>query len=187
MPRYVVFKAAGQNAHLLVSPTGADNDFLVFAKEQGPNGNNLRIAIAVAGNNTALSVTKAGNDITINSATGGTGLPTSTANEIVALLNNSTITNPFVVAEIAPGNSGLTATAAVALTNLAGGTNTNVNTAETLTAIGSVEAGNDEDAIAALATSAVPHIALSEQQLKFKYAASGTSPFSREKLVPASW
>lgn len=83
------------------------NANLVFtADTAGTAGNNIRIRYVVAGNNTALSVALASTDITVNLATNGSGIPTSTANQIKAALDANGGIAALINTTLASGSDG---------------------------------------------------------------------------------
>lgn len=91
------------------------------ADAAGTGGNAITVAFVVAGNNTPLTIGVVGNAITINVATNGTGVPTSTADQVIAAIAASGPAQALVDAERGPNASGAGIVNAIALTNLAGG------------------------------------------------------------------
>jgi hypothetical protein len=117
-----LFYGIGNRATLTTALAGSNNDFMVFARALGTPGNSVRVRIVVSGASTPLSVTASGNDITINSATNGSSQAISTAQQVVDAINNSLTASPLVWARVAEGNDGTGVVAALAFTNLTGGT-----------------------------------------------------------------
>lgn len=113
--------------------TGTNNDFSVTARKYGSSP--LTIALVdPSANNATLSVTKTNDAIAVSLATGSGGAITTTAQQVVNLLNTSNITKGHVVAALAPSNDGtgvVTALAATALADWVGTTPTLDVTLET--------------------------------------------------------
>jgi hypothetical protein len=101
----------------VVTALGSNKDICFASKNNAVPG----IAIVVAGNNTALSVGVASSDITVYSATGGTGLATSTAAQIVAAMNAYPAAFALMVARLAAGQDGTGITGALTHTHGANG------------------------------------------------------------------
>lgn len=112
----------GARATLTTALTGTNNDFLFKARYDGTQGNAIRVRIVVAGVSTPLSITVSAKDITINSATTAGSAASSTAAQVIALFNTTPAACALAYAELAPGNDGTGVVAALAFTNLAGGT-----------------------------------------------------------------
>lgn len=111
-----------QYAKLTTAMAGTNNDLTFYAKTPGAAGNNIRVRIVVAGASTALSVSVATNDITINSATSAGSAATSTAAQVrTAVLASVPAMALLGSVENATGNDGTGVVAALAFTNLAGG------------------------------------------------------------------
>jgi len=62
----------------------SNSQIFVVAKQAGSIGNQYAVRLLVSGNNTALSVSLSGTVLTIRSATNGSGIATSTANDVIA-------------------------------------------------------------------------------------------------------
>jgi hypothetical protein len=103
---------------------GGDNDLRYTARAGGTGGNSITIEYVVAGNNTPLTIAVTARDIVVNVATDGAGLPTSTANDILAAVNLSLAARTLVTVAVAAANDGSGVVAAVAQTNLATGAGT---------------------------------------------------------------
>ncbi len=94
--------------------------YAVTADARGPGGNSIRIRHVNPGaNNAALAVSVSGNDITVSLATDGVGALTSTGAQIVAAINAHAGASALVNASTSDGSG---VAAAMAFTNLAGGT-----------------------------------------------------------------
>lgn len=105
--KYVAFNVTGPNKASYQTFFEASNTNLVFtADTAGTAGNNIRIRYVVAGNNTALSVSVSSSDITVNLATNGSGIPTSTAAQVLAAINASGPASALIDVAHAPGSNG---------------------------------------------------------------------------------
>jgi phage tail sheath protein FI len=90
--------------------------------EQGATANAITIeAVNPGTNNAALAVAVTGSAITISLATGGTGLATSTASQVLAAINAFPAASALIIAELAPTSTGASVYAAHAATPLTGG------------------------------------------------------------------
>jgi hypothetical protein len=113
-----------KNATLTTAFAGNHNDLKFTAKPAGTVGNGYRVAFVVSGASTPLSVGLSGNDVTVTVQTNGSSVAISTAAQVLAALQASApISAKFEVA-LAAGNDGTGVVAALALTNLTGGTQT---------------------------------------------------------------
>lgn len=105
--KYVAFNVTGPNQASYQTFFDTPNTDLRFlADVAGTAGNNIRIRYVVAGNNTALSVAVASNDITVNLATNGSGVPTSTAAQVLAAINASAPASALISVAHASGSDG---------------------------------------------------------------------------------
>lgn len=111
-------------ATLTTALAGVQND-LTFtsraARHQQESGNAVRVRYVVAGASTPLTVAVAGNDITVNVATSSGSVATSTAAQVRDAVNASVPASALVTAALATGNDGTGVVAALAYTNLTGG------------------------------------------------------------------
>lgn len=112
------FRAATLSTNL----AGNNNDLTYTAKAKGAAGNSIRVRYVVAGNDTALSVAVSGSDITVNSATDSGGAATSTATQVKDAIDASAPAAAKVSVANKTGNDGTGVIAALAYTNLTGGT-----------------------------------------------------------------
>lgn len=105
--KYVAFNTSGPNAASFTTFFEPPNSNLVFtADAAGTAGNSIRIRYVVAGTGTSLSVVVASTDITVNLATNGSGVPTSTAAQILAAINASGAAAALINTAHAPGSDG---------------------------------------------------------------------------------
>nr|WP_157049483.1 hypothetical protein [Moorella glycerini] len=108
----------------------ADNNAIVWtAKQAGVGGNNITITLVNNGASLPLkiqSVNVATKDITIQLATDAGGVVTSTAQQVIDLVKGDYAASSLVDVANATGSTGAGVVAAVAATNLAGGTDANV-------------------------------------------------------------
>lgn len=117
-----VAAGTGGSAVLTTGTVGANNAITWTAQDPGADANEVRIQLRnPAGNSQALSVDVDGTDIIVNLATDGAGAITTTAAQALAAVNEDNTASGMVVAANATGSSGAGVVAAVALTNLAGG------------------------------------------------------------------
>jgi hypothetical protein len=101
--------------------TGAGG-ILFLAKAAGPAGNSVTFALTGTGTpNLPLVVTTVGTAVSVQMATDGSGVPTSTVQQIAEAIRTDPSANT-VMAASATGTITTTPTANVAPTNLAGGT-----------------------------------------------------------------
>lgn len=92
-------------AEVIIGKSATNTGVLYTANQAGAAGNNLRIRYVNPGTASAtLSASLSGDDITVNLATDTEGLPTSTANDVLAEVNN--ITDTPVTAALADGSDG---------------------------------------------------------------------------------
>lgn len=104
--KFVAFNVSGPNAATYTTFFNpSDSNLLFTADLPGVAGNSIRIRYVVAGTNTALSVSVASNDITVNLATNGSGVPTSTANQIKAALDGSGPASALINTTLSPPTS----------------------------------------------------------------------------------
>ncbi|HYS55023.1 MAG TPA: S8 family serine peptidase [Thermoanaerobaculia bacterium] len=106
-----VFCGRGSNA-LTTSFDGANNDLIFTSKLALATP--VSVSFVVGGRNTALSVSGVSGNVTINVATNSSGAATSTAANIITLLQNS----PTVGVRLAPGNDGTGAVGSMSSTPL---------------------------------------------------------------------
>ena len=111
-----------KNATLTTAHAGTHNDLLFRAKPAGTVGNGYRVAFVVSGVSTPLSVGISGNDLTITVGTNGASAAISTAAQVMAAVKASAPASAKFEVELATGNDGTGVVAALALTNLTGGT-----------------------------------------------------------------
>jgi hypothetical protein len=106
--KYVAFPVAGPSKGIFEtsfeSPT--NTNIVYTAKTAGVAGNSIRVRYVVSGNNTPLSVSVSTNDITVNLATNGSGVPTSTADQVKAAVIASGPANALVDVADAAGEDG---------------------------------------------------------------------------------
>jgi hypothetical protein len=127
------------NARLLLDPTGSNNSLLLVAKEAGPDGNDISIALLdPSANDQSLVISVLDKEIVVSLATGSGGAITTTAEELKTALE----INLETLALISITEVGLISgtVAAVAKTNLSGGLG---NSALTITARDVGSEGND--------------------------------------------
>ena len=87
---------------------GDDNDLIITALEKGEPGENISIQYVDPGAaNQPLSVTVTGNQITVNLATDLNGTITTTAEDIMDMLNSDASTRDLVAVEREAGQTGL--------------------------------------------------------------------------------
>lgn len=115
------FWGTGGRATLTTALAGANNDVTLIARTPGTAGNSITFRIVVAGVSTPASVGVVANAITFNSATNAGSAATSTAADVVRLLNLDAAASLLVWTRIADGNDGTGVVAALAVTNLTGG------------------------------------------------------------------
>jgi len=107
-------------AEVTIGKSATNTGILYTANEAGAAGNNLRIRYVNPGTASAtLSASLSGDDITVNLATDTKGLPTSTANDVLAEVNS--ITGAPVTAALADGSDGTGVVKARDFVSLAGG------------------------------------------------------------------
>lgn len=117
-----VAAGTGGSATLTTGTVGANNAITWTAQDPGADANEVRIRLLdPAGNSQALAVDVDGDDIIVSLATNGSGVITSTAAQVIAAVNEHDAASGMVVAANAAGSSGAGVVLAVALTNLAGG------------------------------------------------------------------
>lgn len=115
--KYVAFPVTGLGRAVLFTATGISNGEIAYtAVTPGTGGNSIRVRYVVAGINTSLTTTVSVNDITVNLATNGSGVPTSTASQVITSVNAAA--SALVVASLVPGNSGAGVLAAMGFTSL---------------------------------------------------------------------
>lgn len=106
--KFVAFPVAGPNAasYQTAFETPLHTNLVFTADAIGVAGNSIRIRYVVAGNNTPLSVSVSTNDITVNLATDGSGVPTSTANQVKTALDGSGPASALINTTLAVGENG---------------------------------------------------------------------------------
>ncbi len=82
----------------LTTGTSGTNRITWRAKNVGPLGNSIQIAVVKSGNNTPLSVTVSAQTITVNLATDASGNATSTCAQVVTAVNNNAPASALVQA-----------------------------------------------------------------------------------------
>jgi hypothetical protein len=103
---------------------GSNNDLIFTAQTPGTGGNSITIRyVDPSANDQVLSVGVVGNAITVNLATGGGGAITTTANDIIAEIEESVAASALVSVTQA-GALGSGVVTALAVQNLANGANT---------------------------------------------------------------
>jgi hypothetical protein len=113
---------AQQVAFLVTGVVGNNNAIRWSAKQRGPAGRQVNVALVVAGNNTPLSVAVQNQfDVVVNVATDGAGAATSTAAQVIAAVNADADASQLVQAANEGASDGTGVVAAVAQANLAGG------------------------------------------------------------------
>lgn len=113
---------AGGAASLDTGTVGANNAITWTAREPGTGGNSLSVTLVdPPGNNVALSVDVDGDDIVVTLATDGASAVTSTATAVQAAVLEHDTASQLVTTANKGASSGAGVVAAVAKTNLAGG------------------------------------------------------------------
>lgn len=114
----------GATAAVTIDPNAtADNEVTYTAKSAGTGGNAIRVAYTdPAAASAALAVSVVGNDITVALATDAAGAITSTALDVRDAVNAHAGASALVAAALPGTTTGAGVVAAVALTNLTGGT-----------------------------------------------------------------
>lgn len=110
-----------QAASLTTALAGTNNDLKYTAKTAGVGGNSIRVRYVVAGASTPLTVSVSTNDITVNVATNGSSVATSTAAQVKTAVDASGPAAALVSVANANTDDGTGVVAALAFTNLAGG------------------------------------------------------------------
>lgn len=110
-------RGLGNRATLATLGTG-NSAYNGFAETPGTAGNSITFRIVVAGANTAASVAVVGNAVTFNSATNGSSVATSTVNAMIDAVNRA---QALIWLQRPAGSDGTGVVAAVAATNLTGG------------------------------------------------------------------
>jgi hypothetical protein len=117
-----VVAGTGGSAVLATGTVGANNAITWTAADPGADGNAIRIQLRdPAANDASLAVDVDGDDVIVSLATGVAGAITSTAAQVIAAVAEHDTASQMVTAANAAGSSGAGAVVAVALTNLAGG------------------------------------------------------------------
>jgi len=122
--RITVNLATGAKGASLIetSLVGDNNDLRFTAAEAGADGDDITIAyIDPSANNASLGMVVTGTDIVINLATGAGGAITTTANQILALINGTLISQKLVTVTLKAGSNGTGVVTALVETNLANG------------------------------------------------------------------
>jgi len=110
-------------ASLVTGVVGNNNAITWTARDVGVAGNGASVTIVdPPGNNVALSVDTDGDEITVTLATDGASAPTSTAAQVMAAIAEHDTASRLVSVKSTGASSGAGVVAAVAKTNLAGGT-----------------------------------------------------------------
>lgn len=118
--------AAAVAANLVTGVIANNNAIAWAAKQAGLVGNDISIKLLdPAGNDKVLSVDVVGRDIIVSLATSGAGAIISTAAEVIAAIEASAAADLVTVANEG-ASTGAAAVVAVALTNLADGTDASV-------------------------------------------------------------
>lgn len=118
---------AGVFATLTTAMAGTNNDLKLTARYAGATGNAISIVLVdPPGNNVPLSVAVVGTVITVTLATNGSSVITSTANQVIALLNADAAASALLIATNPPADTGASVVTALASTPLAGGSGSNV-------------------------------------------------------------
>lgn len=114
----------GTYASYTTALAGSNNDVVWKARSKGSIGNILQIAyINPAANSQPLSVSVVGQLIRVSLATSGGGAITSTASQIIAAVTANEAANSLIHGALEASNSGAGVVAALAATNLSGGSN----------------------------------------------------------------
>jgi hypothetical protein len=114
---------AALQATLTTALTGTNNDLTFTAALGGRLGNGYRIRyVNPAANNQTLAVTVDGQDVSVSLATNGSGVITSTAEQVETALNLVEAFAVPLIVNIAAGNDGSGVVTAMSYTSLAGGT-----------------------------------------------------------------
>ena len=114
------------NTHefLVTAFAGAQNDLAFIARTAGATPT-IRVTLTdPAGNNVALSVVVATEDVNVTLATDGTSTITTTAAQLMALLNADAAVNAIMITALAPANDGTGIVTALVQTALGGPTGT---------------------------------------------------------------
>jgi hypothetical protein len=113
-------------AHLDTGVVGNNNALAWTAKDPGADGNTLTVTIVDAGDaDTTLAVTVSNGDISValGTTSAGAGAVTSTAQDVIDLIEADTAANALVSVVNKGASTGAGLMAAVSKTNLAGGSN----------------------------------------------------------------
>lgn len=114
---------AALQATLTTALTGTNNDLTYTAALGGRLGNGWRIRyLNPAANNQAIAVTVDGQDVTVSLATNGSGVITSTAEQVETALNLVEAFAVPLIVNIPAANDGSGVVTAMAFTALSGGT-----------------------------------------------------------------
>ena len=113
---------ASIQAGVVTALTGSNNDLGFLAVPYGPFGNIISVAYVNPGtNNAALSVSVSDQAIVVNLATNGSAVITSTAAQVKAALEASTLAAGLITVSNAPSNDGTGVVTAMAALFLEGG------------------------------------------------------------------
>lgn len=116
--------AAGA-ASLATGVVGSNNAITWTAREGGAEGNAISVTLVdPPGNSVALSVDTDGDDIVVTLATDGSSAVTSTAAEVIAAVQEHDTASQLVTVANTGASTGAGVVAAVAKTNLSGGSGT---------------------------------------------------------------
>lgn len=118
----------GNRATLTTALGGTNKDITYFARTPGTTGNAITVRYVVGGANTPLSLSLTSSAITINLATNGGGTATSTADDVINLVNRDNVYNTsafqgvgdLVHAQRAVANDGTGVLVALGATSLTG-------------------------------------------------------------------
>lgn len=116
-----IIDLSGDCSEVIVNCVNALSDVTYTAVDGGTAGNNITIAyVDPSANDSPLSVSAIGNDITVSLATNATGVITSTAAEVAAVVNSNVDASALVYA-VEEDNIGNGIVTAMVAANLVGG------------------------------------------------------------------
>lgn len=110
-------KDANTPNSLTTALAGTNNDFVLTSKVPG----SLKLAITNGGATKPLEVTVVNDEIRVQAATDGSSVISSTANLVIAAINNSAVASQLVAASLAAANDGTGLVTILAATALSGG------------------------------------------------------------------
>ncbi|MBN8524984.1 MAG: hypothetical protein J0M02_06600 [Planctomycetes bacterium] len=131
---------------------GADNDITLTARSHKAATITL---VDPPGNNAALAVSVTGTDITVSLATDGSSAITTTATQLVAAINASTVASALVKAEVKSGDSGAGVVTALASTAIAASSLVAETTANSVGAWSKADLGTLKDNTTAATTASL--------------------------------